>query len=197
MRKIGLIGKMGSGKDTAAQVLVNTYGYVPMAFASPLKEMVIEADPLVMYAAEYRSGKPYSVPFHLSDLLDSGKSFEECKRQYPEVRRSLQRIGQGIRKIDPDYWVNCAEVAIDVCEKLNVRTVVTDVRYPNEADMLVRRGFTLVRITRKQATGMTMEETRAALHESETSLDGYVADYTITNDSTPEQLAAAVLELVK
>lgn len=193
MRKIGLIGKIGSGKDTAAQVLINTFGYVPVAFASPLKEMVIEADPVV----HYRTKLDGVCPVHLSDLLDDGRSFEECKREYHEVRRSLQRIGQGARKIDPDYWVRLAEQTISTIEYYQNPIVVTDVRYVNEADMLVRRGFTLVRITRKHPAGMTMEDTRAALHDSETSLDGYVADYTITNDSTPEHLAAAVLELVQ
>ena len=190
MRSIGLIGKMGSGKSTAADAL-RSLGYIPLSFAAPLKEMVIDADPLVTY------GEHFGVPIHLSDLLDAGYTFEECKREYPEVRRSLQRIGQGIRRIDPDYWVRNLLARAVECPP-SVPIVVTDVRYPNEADALRKNGFTLVRVKRQLTTtkGLTNDETRAMLHESETALDRYAVDVTIRNDGSLIDLHAAVLDLV-
>jgi hypothetical protein len=166
-----------------------------MSFAAPLKDMVIEADPLVDMGCV---GCIARARVHLSDLLDSGKTFEECKREYQEVRRSLQRIGQGIRKIDPDYWVrNLLERMAYVREVTGAPIVVTDVRYENEADALRRDGFYLVRIVRKaDASGFTMEQTRAMLHESETALDSYPADVTIRNDGDVIDLHTAVLDLV-
>lgn len=197
-RSIGLIGKMGSGKNTVADVLIRTHGYIPLAFATPLKEMVIEADPLIACGAHnWNADRKFAMQIHLSDLLDNGMTFEECKREYPEVRRTLQRIGQGARKVDPDYWVRALFTrALDIPESQPV--VITDVRYPNEADALRTAGYTLVRITRPVNTsaGLTMAETRAMLHESETALDTYRADHTINNDGTLAELVERALALV-
>lgn len=189
-QNIGLIGKFGSGKDTAASVLVRTHGYVPLSFAAPLKEMVIEADPLLTHWTHNN----VTVPLHLSDVLEK-LTFEEAKREYPEVRRSLQRIGQGVRKLDPDYWVRLLLQDVGRFEYEQVPMVVTDVRYPNEADTLRKFGFTLVRITRQRAEGMTMDETRASLHDSETALDDYPADVTIRNDGDKIDLTKAILDV--
>jgi hypothetical protein len=63
--------------------------------------------------------------------------------------------------------------------------VVTDVRYPNEANMLRSRGFRLIRITRP---GVADDQ-----HDSETALDTYPADSTIENIGTVEQLREAIL----
>lgn len=193
MISIGLIGKMGSGKDTAADYLINTYGYVRVSFAAPLKELVIEADPLVTHWTHDN----VMVPIHLSDVLEK-MDFEAAKRQYPEVRRVLQRIGQGARRIDPDYWVRMALKEIRDREYDGVPVVVTDVRYLNEALALKARGFTLARIVRPAwVSGMTMADTRATLHESETTLDSYPTDVQIMNDSTMVDLADALNSLVR
>lgn len=197
MKNFGLIGKMGSGKTTAAEVLRNTHGYVPVSFAAPLKEMVIEADPLIEYRCWSQHGAPTNpVPVHLSDILKySGKTFEEAKREYPEVRRSLQRIGQGVRRIDPEYWVKALLTRLAELPA-GTPVVVPDVRYPNEADALRTIGYTLVRVTRPTPQGMTMDETRASMHDSEWSLDDYEADVTINNDGTLIDFVGAVLDLV-
>jgi hypothetical protein len=194
MRNIALIGKMGSGKDTAANVLIRSHHYRPYAFATPLKAMVIEADPIVSYTPAGFG----PLPVRLSDLLSAGHTFEEIKREFPEVRRSLQRIGQSVRKIDPEYWVEYLKQAI-LSDYINaVPIVVTDVRYTNEADALGKLGFTLVRIKRGGLTtnGYTTDETRAMLHPSETELDSYPVHHTIRNDGSVLDLASAVLDLV-
>lgn len=186
MKNIGLIGKMGAGKTTAADILINTHGYVPISFAAPLKAMVIEADPLVACGGPQDRQNLAARPVHLSDVLDSGMSFEEAKRTYPELRRALQRIGQGARKIDPDFWIKLAVKELDEIP-FNVPVVVTDVRYPNEVIALAGLGFKMVRITRKPRA-LTMGDIRTMLHDSETSLDGYAADVTIANDGTLAEL---------
>lgn len=178
-------GKMGSGKSTAADSLVRSFGYRQLSFAAPLKALVIEADPLVTYTCVPGHG----TKVHLSDLLASGKTFEECKREYPEVRRSLQRIGQGARKIDPDFWVR------QLLDKLTfgVPCVIADVRYPNEVQALEQSGFRVVRIERPGAP----EDTRAAMHESETALDRFEFSHTIVNDGTAGDLLLKVWALAQ
>jgi hypothetical protein len=190
---IGLIGKLGSGKDTAANILSSNYGYGRVSFAYPLKKMVIAADPIIKY--EPSGYGPVSV--RLSDILRQ-MSFEDAKREYPEVRRSLQRIGQGVRQIDPRYWVRIALSDVEDINRASVPAVITDVRYQNEAEALRSRGFKLIRITRPAASqGYTREESALMLHASETDLDKYAADATIPNTGTVEELHDAIAALVK
>lgn len=182
MRNIALVGKMGSGKDAAARLLVERQGYTRVAFADPLKQMVIEADPIVKY--EPAGFGP--VPIHLSNVLQR-MSFENAKRAYPEVRRSLQRIGQGARKIDPDYWVRLALAKIDSLPE-GAPIIVTDCRYPNEIQALRIRGFRSVRV-------ISGRQNNSSTHESETALDQYLTEFVVINNGTLDELYAHFLQL--
>jgi hypothetical protein len=178
---VALIGKARSGKDTAAAFLVRERAYTRVAFADPLKEMALGIDPLITTTP--------SIYVRLSALVrDVG--WEYAKDHYPEVRRTLQRIGQTQREFDADYWVNVAARKIAGAERWNLPVVVTDVRYRNEADMLRARGFRMVRIIRPFAE---MRQGASAQHASETELDDYPADVLIRNDGDLAQLQRAIL----
>lgn len=177
MHNIGLIGRARSGKDTAALHLVRTRHYTRLAFADPLKEMALSIDPYVPTG--------YGVTVRLSALI-ADVGWEYAKDTYPEVRRILQHTGQTVREYDDEFWVTSMRRKLSNAEAWNLPVVVTDVRYPNEADMLRARGFRLVRIVRAEpAASMTGA---SALHSSETALDGYSADVEITNDGSVEAL---------
>lgn len=192
MFNIGIIGKARSGKDTAADYLVRANGYTRLAFADPLKEMALSIDPLIP-TANALHGRIY---VRLSDLIrDVG--WEYAKDTYPEVRRLLQHMGQTVRQYDDEFWITAMRRKLSKAEANNIPVVVTDVRYPNEADMLRARGFKLVRIVRPPTgQAVTMAEARAAAHSSETALDDYRADAVIYNTaSIPDlerRLSAAI-----
>jgi hypothetical protein len=178
MYNIAFLGKARSGKDTAGQWLVRERAYTRVAFADPLKEMALRIDPLIPTALN----GAFRVHVRLSDLVaDAG--WEYSKATYPEVRRTLQRIGQTIREDDPDYWVNVARRKISAAEQWNMPVVVTDVRYPNEAEMLRSRGFRMVRIVRPGASAG-----EGAAHESENLLNDYTVDATVYNEGSVELL---------
>lgn len=174
---VGLIGKKRVGKDTFAAVLVEEFGFARVAFADPLKEMALAIDPYIQAEHSYR----------LSDAVDV-LGWEGAKDAYPEVRRFLQRLGtDGVRQFDEDFWVRAgmrAAAAKRRPMRLNTSdgraataprpVVITDVRYPNEADAIREAGGTLVRIVRP---GVDDGDT----HASETALDGYAVDYTVSN----------------
>ncbi len=61
--------------------------------------------------------------------------------------------------------------------------LVTDVRFENEAEAIKERGGILLRINRNVDTGT---------HPSETSLDDYKFDYTISNKGSMEDLVTSV-----
>lgn len=167
MHNIALIGKARSGKDTAALWLVRNRHYTRLAFADPLKEMAISIDPFVP--------THYGVTVRLSALI-ADVGWEYAKDQYPEVRRILQHTGQTVREYDDEFWITAMRRKLNGAEAWNLPVVVTDVRYPNEAQMLRARGFKMVRINRPATLAGL-----AAVHSSETALDDYDADVTITN----------------
>ncbi|KIQ62409.1 hypothetical protein TR51_25560 [Kitasatospora griseola] len=183
MRDIALIGRARSGKDTVGARLVSRYGYTRLAFADPLKAMLLDINPVV----------PYDLPgfglqvIRLAALVDH-IGWDRAKEEYPEARKLLQRVGQSIRTRDPDYWVR---VLVDSMDGISGPIVVTDVRYLNEAAALERRGFRLVRITRPFG-GETVdaEELAVRRHISEVELADFPTPLTITNTGTLADLRA-------
>lgn len=190
MRHIALIGKARSGKDTTAERLIKKYAYTRVAFADPLKEMALRADPIVDWEhpdpdeiADGRSSEERDA-VHLSELVD-GEGWERAKDDYPEVRRFLQRLGQTQREFDEDFWLRIALRKVEAADNWNLPVVVTDVRYLNELLALQNVGFTAVRIVRPATeTGDT--------HASETELDSYRTRYTLQNVNHISELHAQI-----
>jgi len=173
---LGLIGRKRSGKDTFAAMLP---GYRRVAFADPLRAAALALDPIV--------GRP-SIPgdlhpdrdLRLAEVVEA-LGWERAKDCVPEVRRTLQRLGtDAIRAIDDGFWVRAAmdyaEPMLDWCP-----VVLTDCRFPNEADAIQQRGGYVVRILRP---GPASTDT----HPSETALDEYAADFVVHNDRDLEHL---------
>ncbi|MFF8942850.1 hypothetical protein ACF1A5_11375 [Streptomyces sp. NPDC014864] len=173
MRNLALIGKAQSGKDTAAQWLVENRAYTRMAFADPLKEMTLSMDPYVPTG--------YGVTVRLSRLL-ADVGWDYAKTTYPEVRRILQHTGQAVRELDEDFWTRALARKL---ERAVGPVVVSDVRYWNEAAMLRSHGFTLVRIVRPERP---TTPAAAALHRSENDLNGYSEDVVVYNTGSVETL---------
>lgn len=175
MHDIAFIGKARSGKDTAGAWLVAERGYKRLAFADPLKDMLLRMDPLIPWMIG-------SGAYRLSHLI-SETGWEEAKDSYPEVRRLLQATGEAVRALDRRFWVDLMQRSVSEAPR-DTPLVVTDVRYRNEAIALRVLGFTLVRLTRPEAGA----DGSASAHASETELDSFRADHTIDNGGTLDGL---------
>ncbi|MFI0211967.1 hypothetical protein ACH4OV_25265 [Streptomyces diastaticus] len=161
---IGIIGRARVGKDTAGAWLVENRGFQRVAFADPLKEAALRVDPYI---------GPDAVEWRLREMVsDSG--WERTKDKYPEVRRILQELGAAIRTIDEDFWLRAAMKQVADANDAGHPAVITDVRYPNEAESLRRAGFVLIYIERPDAPQLA--------HESEGALTEADADYHLVND---------------
>lgn len=196
---VGLIGKKRVGKDTFAAVLVEEFGFARVAFADPLKEMALTIDPVIAYGKRAEDGT-WTEPYRLSESVEE-HGWEMTKDMWPEPRIILQRLGDGVRQFDPEFWVRAGMDAAEsqregyslhpVIRQALVDSgndapadrdprpvVITDVRYPNEADAIREAGGTLVRIVRP---GVDDGDT----HASETALDGYnIGDgWVVRNDA--------------
>lgn len=173
---IGLSGYARSGKDSVAKVLVEEYGYTRLAFADTLREALYALNPNI--ASDFGVGP-------LREVVDR-VGWDKAKVVFPEVRELLQRLGTeaGRDLIHPNVWVDATFTKMQDGGKY----VISDVRFPNEADAVKQWGGKVWRIMRPD-TGPAND------HPSETALDDYLPDVRLHNDGTLDDLTVAVLEL--
>lgn len=171
---IGLTGRAGCGKDTVADFLVETHGFIKLAFADPLRD-----------GAKAMLG-----------LTDEELSRRENKEALIEwlgcsPRHVLQTLGTewGRELIHPDLWLRITErrvervLAMPPCQHIN-GIVLSDVRFENEADWVRRIGGTVWNINRPRA-GLFGDSAR---HVSEQSLPIHEADLILHNTGDLDQL---------
>lgn len=172
---IGFCGYPGVGKDTAAKILVEKYGFVRIAFADPLRECVFKLNPMVMYHGE---------TYFLQHWIDKF-GWDKCKTEIPEVRRLLQVFGTEVMRetVDPHIWVYLAKKKL---YSKPVRDVVfTDVRFTNEANWLSDCGAKIYRIHREGCTPVNN-------HKSEEYNFGIAGEF--INQGTLEQLESILCQ---
>lgn len=154
-RLIGLLGRKGSGKDTAALALL-ARGYQNVKFAGALKDMI-------RVLLTYQGVDPYIVERMVEgDLKEEPTAF--LGGQTP--RFAMQTLGTewGRTLIADDLWVNTAIRRSEVYQ-----TVITDVRFPNEMEAVVAAGGVCFGITADWIMPVEGE------HESEALIDDLIA----------------------
>lgn len=164
---VGLVGPAGVGKDYTYEILKSSFPEAKRAsFAEPLKNMLLATDPIV----DERGRR-------LSELLQNS-TLDELKRDVPEVRRLLQKMGtEGVREcLGRDVFL---DAAMSKCG--DGMTIFTDVRFENEAREIRRRGGIIVRVER-EGTSSTSS------HESESAFENIKCDYVFENDGREEKV---------
>ena len=201
---IGLIGLAGSGKDTAADFLVDK-GFVKMAWADPIKRFAMEI-----------------FDFSEEQLWGPSEKRSEPDKRYPlsngeflTPREVLQKIGtEGGRAAYDSIWTNytlrkAKEILTDPnisYDKLDGTygshhtvivpgVVISDCRFMNECKAIQDAGGTIIKIVREKA-GLTGAR---ALHSSETEQrlirQGDV-DHVIYNNGSLEELNKKIIDIV-
>ncbi len=192
-RVIGICGRKRHGKDSVGKILQEHYGFMPTAFADPVKRVAMDV---------------------------FGLSWVQCYGDGPEKeavdlrwdlspRKIMQLLGTEVgRNIRPDTWI---KHTLDNIRSANegrgfqwrndstqefVRQVgdppegwvITDVRFPNEAEAILAAGGEVWKVVRPSLGAPTDE------HSSETSVDLVFASQTLINDGSLEDLAGAVAQ---
>lgn len=185
---LGLSGYAQVGKDTLGAALVRNYGFTRYAFADALKEVVYRLNPIARSEAQEDEYGPYVISDRVQDIVDT-YGWEMAKR-VPEIRRLLQVMGTeaGRQVLGENIWVDT------VLNQIGDRdAVITDCRFPNEAQAVKERGGYVLRIVRPGVEAVNA-------HPSETSLDGWNFDAIISNNGALEDvdvLAEFVYESLK
>ncbi len=185
---VGIGHNMQVGKDTAAEALCRELGFRKLCFADPLRELAMLADPLVSSATRTVN---VGVGHGRLAWAIQGLGYEEAKRVYPEVRRFLQELGLGARRVFGDeFWVEHTMKQARQAEMHGGRIVIPDVRFLNEAEAVKDAGGLLLKITRPGHHGDG--------HRSEVELAQYDGwDHVIENTGSIPELQQQVVQLVR
>jgi nucleoside-triphosphatase THEP1 len=152
---IGISGKLGVGKSTIARHIVSKLDNWQIAsFADLLKQEAAEQFGLDVRLAYTEQGKASII-----SLPDGSRK---------TLRELLQWYGTDVvRAKDRDYWVRSMTQHLDRVRSKVAGMIIDDVRFPNEANLVLRRQGFLVRIDPYPGYALASD------HASETALDGY------------------------
>jgi hypothetical protein len=164
---IGVSGKKRSGKDTVYRLIDGITGNeirtVRAAFGDEIKQEIADAMSVTV------------------ESIDADKE---------RFRPLLQWWGSEFRRgyCGGDYWLNKMKLATTSFYARDW-LVITDIRFPNEADMVRELAGVLIRVDRDTGLSDT--------HSSEMALDDYEHfDYRINNNGPLDELETDVREIV-
>jgi hypothetical protein len=180
---VAFTGKAGAGKDTAAQILIDKYGYRKLSFADRLKDIL-------------------SILFSWDRDMLEGRTEES--RQWRETvdelwsaalgrditpRRMMQEFGTDIfrDRFHPAIWVLCVERMLSLGGSAE-NYVITDCRFENEAAMITRMGGHIVEIYRNDVA--------VSGHISDAGISAAYVHEKIDNNGTISELESAVDEFM-
>ena len=186
---VGISGKAGSGKDTAAKMLEVLYANPDISYEDfANKRYKNFADIQIVHFADSLK-ETVQVLFRIGEWETNTQEGKKTTINWigKTVRELLQGIGQGLRDaIDPNLWVKILFANTEGWTNY----IIADVRYPNEIKAIKERNGILLRIDRKGAG--------AGNHSSEIALDDYKEwDVHIENNGSIEDLFEAMRIFIK
>lgn len=162
---VTLTGRAGSGKDTAADYLVQHFGFIKLSWAGPLK------------AAMAAMGFPEPANRDDKEKLIPGFDFT--------WRRAAQTLGtEWGRALDKDIWVKIRTAQI-AAAPAGSRFVIADTRFENEAAAVRDIGGQVLHVQ-----GRAADLGAAAAHVSEEPVAILDDDWMLLNDEGIEYLHA-------
>ena len=178
---IGLCGPIGSGKDTIADILLSEYDFSNRdSFAKSLKDVLSVAfgwdrDDLEGLTPASRLWRETTDEWW-SNRLD----------QTITPRKMMQLWGTECIRMNfhNEFWLATVEKRINniFAQNPNAKIVISDVRFPIEAECIKKLGGSIIKIIRSNVISSTSN------HSSETSLNDIEPDFIIYNYGTIEDL---------
>jgi hypothetical protein len=190
---LGITGSAQSGKDTFAEML-----------AEELKKQTDQRFVLMAYAHELKLRVQKDFDLSYEQLWGTEKEFADERYRRPEwkhldggtvthwtPREIMQNYGQFYRTIDYGFWVKYLFGVIKQNDYKNV--IITDIRYPNEAQPIVDSDGYVIKITRGNKA-----EIHNQYHSSEISMAKYdKIDFIVGNNDTLDELKHNAVDVVK
>lgn len=207
---IGFVGFIGSGKDTAADYLVNTHGFRRDSFANTLKDAVAAVfgwDRVLLEGRtkEAREWREQVDPWW-AERLDMPKLTPRWVLQYwgTEVAR---------KAFHDNIWIHSVEYKLAT---ISDNVVISDVRFPNEIKSIKDAGGMVIRthrgpdpewyhaaeiVNKGPTKNLSWASNKSFLdnykiHVSETSWIGTNFDAILDNDGTIDDLYSQINQLL-
>jgi hypothetical protein len=200
---IGINGKIGSGKDTIGEIIqglcLTNKGQVfeIKKFAGKLKQIGSILSGIPVEKFEDQDFKKTN----LEKNWDVKSKYRDRRPPTPmTVREFLQKLGTEAMRdgLHTNVWVNALFADYNAtgynytgCENKVIQGeweypnwIITDMRFENELEAVVKKGGITIRVVRPG--------TVVGNHPSETALDGFIMHYEIINDGTIEDLVEKV-----
>lgn len=215
---IGISGYMGSGKDTIASIiqyygiLRKDYSWSIKKFSFKMKKIasILTGIPEEKFEDQEFKKQPLSRDWTYPIDFSNEEKWVEMT-----VREFLQKLGtEAIRNsLHENAWVNAlfadyrplpSKITKDFDgtmhsipypkeEIVYPNWIITDVRFPNEAQAIKNRGGIVIRVNRKpEGDWGILKEYYVEKHPSEISLDDWEFDYVINNSGTIDELVEKV-----
>jgi hypothetical protein len=202
---IGICGFIGSGKDTAADYLVNFHEFRRDSFAATLKDAVAA---VFGWDRELLEGRTK----HAREWREQVDSWWAERLKMPELtpRLALQLWGTEVcrRAFHDDIWIASLEARL---RNSRDNIVISDCRFPNEIKAIKQAGGQVVWVQRgelpswhimagKANNGDTFaaEKLKAlGVHASETAWVGTNFDYIVDNNGTVDDLYNRIAQIVR
>ena len=202
---VGLSGKARHGKDEAAKCLIDEFNFQRIASADAVKRICMT---YVNGTPSEREGSNYRLATELFQDPEAASAVDALMQEAQpgvwkpltyedayinktqESRRLMCAIGDGMRHIVPgrsDVWIR---YSINKVRSQPGRYAITDVRYPNEVELLLTMPNSAVYRLRRDSIP-------SSDHASEIALDNYRFDTIVKNNGTIEELHVRVKKLVK
>lgn len=173
---IGVSGKMNAGKNTVGNLIAEIHHSKPVylvSFASLLKQICA----LML-----------GVPLETMEDRDFKNTKLDKRFGNKTVRELMQFVGNSFRHgLNDNIWVD------SLLDKLhddnNTIYVITDVRFKNEYDAIVKRGGEVIRVIRPDID--------TDMDESEVDLDNFKFPYVVRNNCDLKTLKVKVRKIVR
>jgi len=205
---IGISGKIGCGKDTVGMIIQalsikktrdfgSRYSNEPLEYLKnyegkpnlkggwPIKKFADKLKECTSLIIGCSRDQLENQSFKNTPLGEDWRIFNSDEILTP--RKILQLLGTecGREIIHPNIWVNATLSSYKPGDNI----IITDVRFPNEAESIKDREGLLIRVNRKTDNNSD--------HPSETSLDNYPNfHYIIDNNGSIEELVEKVKEIL-
>ena len=201
---IGFVGFIGSGKDTAADYLVNFHGFRRDSFANTLKDAVAAVFGWDRTLLEGRTKEARE----WREQVDPWWS-ERLNMPHLTPRWILQYWGTEVCRqgFHDDIWIASVE---NKMRKTADNIVISDVRFPNEIKAIHNAGGKVIWVQRGELPSWHIMATKAnngdmfaaeklkalGVHASETAWVGKDIDFTVSNNGSIDDLFNQIKSLV-